>query len=158
MLSLHRRSQWSTLPMHIGWTVTVVLRLAVRYNLVGCSGWMVAGRLILVGTCPVECVGLRTSSTTGSRLSIAFRLPLPQYRWPSFWSCRAFVALWRRWPSFWSCRRRLRFVLSSAGPRSSPPAPIRSPILEDCLLCSLFPWAVLSFWLITCQTEGLVHS
>ena len=35
-----------------------VLRLAVRCNLVGCSQWMVAGRLSSVGTWSVECVVL----------------------------------------------------------------------------------------------------
>ena len=85
-LSFLRRS-WSTLPLNSIWTVYVVLRFAVRCNLVGCSWWMVAGRLIPVGTCSGECVGLRTSSTV-SNLSITCRLLAPQYRWPFSWSCR----------------------------------------------------------------------
>ena len=63
------RHLWSTLPVHRGWTLNVVLHVTVRCNLGGCVWWMVAGRMYSVGTCPVECVGLRTSST-GPRLSI----------------------------------------------------------------------------------------
>ena len=90
-LSLLRRS-WSTFPLSRGWTVDVVLRFESRWSLVGCSRWMVAGRLIPVGTWPVECVGPRNSST-GSSLSITCRLFPPEHRWPFSWSCRCCLCL-----------------------------------------------------------------
>jgi hypothetical protein len=69
-------------------------RLVVRCNLVGCSQWMVAGRLSYVGTLPVEYIVSCTRST-GSRpnLSIVCRLLHQQYRWPPSWSCRCCLGL-----------------------------------------------------------------
>jgi hypothetical protein len=70
-----------------------------------------------------------------------------------------------------SCRRCMARSVASRNPcqagmqsclefcrASKLSADVSSPILKECPLCNVVRCAVLSCWLITCQTEGLVRS
>ncbi len=143
--SLLRRS-WSTFPLSSGWTVDVVLRLAVRCNLVGGSQWMVAGRLFSVGTCPVECVVLQpihwskfvnrlssaSSTVSMTVLVVLSMLSLPcgvddlrscRRRVDLTWTLRDLAPLFRKCPHFFLegvIKWRFRSYHSSSWFDSSP--------------------------------------
>ena len=128
----------------------------MQSDLVGCSRWLVEGRLPSVGTWPVEC-GRSCTRSTGPSLSIACRLlhPLIIDDRPRVLVDVVF-ALWCRclivdvvfgfpW-TLWDLESLLLPQMST----------LRSSRSVHCELSFVVEFVVI--WLISCQTEDLARS
>ena len=134
MLWLLRRS-WSTLPLRSGSTVNVVLRLAFRCNLVRWLLLMVAGRLSSVSTLSVEGVPLHWIKLVNHLSSASFVVSmtvLPVLSMLLPWNVDGLP----------SGLVDVVFDVSWIRRSSKFSADVRSPILEECSLCSFIRCAV----------------